>query len=395
MTVSPKKKRRFFSARVREKDSGIKRFTRNILLAVNIFIVLLLLIAYLSAYINPATIAFPALFGLAYPYIAAANIVMILIWILFRKWYAIISVLAIGAGFGYIHNFIRLTNHGAEVHHDLKLMSYNVRLFNIYEAGERDTYRKMLQLLRKENPGILCLQEYFVRGDPAAGERKLKEGLGGMLYTHTKLIKSGLTSRYGITTITRYPIIYRGDVMHPGSSSLTIFTDIVVGTDTFRIYNNHLQSFRLRRIEGNLLSEITGEEKGRSVDNITGIYRSLTQGFASRSLQVDRVKRHMESSPYPVIVAGDFNDTPVSYTYRRMRHGLKDAFVEAGYGAGFTYSGKYPPNRIDYILYNEEMECIDFDIVKVRYSDHYPIIAYFRRVDRKEASSGQHSRRKQ
>jgi len=68
-------------------------------------------LAYLSIYINPATIAFPALFGLAYPYIAAANLVMIVVWILFRKWYAIISVLALVAGLGYIHNFIRFTNH--------------------------------------------------------------------------------------------------------------------------------------------------------------------------------------------------------------------------------------------------------------------------------------------
>jgi endonuclease/exonuclease/phosphatase (EEP) superfamily protein YafD len=103
----------------------------------------------------------------------------------------------------------------------------------------------------------------------------------------------------------------------------------------------------------------------------------------------------MELSPYPVIVAGDFNDTPVSYTYRVMRRGLNDAFVEAGYGAGFTYRGKYPPNRIDYIIYGEGIECTDFDIVKVRYSDHYPVIAYFRRADRTEALTGQHSRRKQ
>jgi len=395
MTVSLKKKRRFFSARVRRKDSGLRRFTRNILLAVNIFLVLLLLTAYLSIYINPATIAFPALFGLAYPYIAAANIVMILIWILLRKWYVLISVVAMTAGLGYLHNFIRFTNHGTEVHHDLKLMSYNIRLFNFYEESEKDTHRKMLQLLRQEDPDILCLQEYFVRGDPAAGEMKLKEGLGGKLYTHIKLVKSGSASRFGIATITRYPIVYRGDVIHPGSSSLTIFTDIVVDNDTFRIYNNHLQSFRLRPMEGTLLNEIAGEENNRSMKNITGIFRSLTQGFASRALQADRVKRHMESSPYPVIVTGDFNDTPVSYTYHKMRRGLKDAFVEAGYGAGFTYSGKYPPNRIDYILYNEEIACNDFDIVKVRYSDHYPIIAYFRRVDQKAALSGQHSRRRQ
>lgn len=394
MTVLPGKKKRSSSARVRTKDNVLKRLSRRILLAVNIVLVVLLLLAYLSIYVNPATNAFPALFGLAYPYIAAANIVMVLIWILLFRWYyALISALALTIGFGYIHNFIRFTNHGSEEHHDLKLMSYNIRLFNFYEESETDTHRKMLQLLRKENPGILCLQEYFVKGDPVVGERKLKEALGGQLYTHFKLIKSGFASHYGITTVTRYPIYYRGDVIHPGSSSLTIFTDIIVDTDTFRIYNNHLQSFRLRRVEGTLLSELANEQQGRSMDNITGIYKSLTDGFASRALQVDRVRRHMETSPYPVIVAGDFNDTPVSYTYRTMRRGLKDAFVEAGYGAGFTYRGKYPPNRIDYILYNEEFHCNDFDIVKVRYSDHYPIIAYLRRIDRTEASSGQHSRR--
>ncbi len=395
MTVLPGKKKRFSSARARKKDSVLRRFSRNILLAINAVLVLLLLLAYISVYINPATLSFPALFGLAYPYIAAANIVMALVWIVLRKWYALISVIAIAAGFGYLHNFIRFTNHGSEEHHDLKLMSYNIRLFNFYEESEKDTHRKMLDLIKKEDPGILCLQEYFVMGDPAAGERKLKDALGGTLYTHFKLVKSGATSRYGIATLTRYPVVYRGDIIHPGSSSLTIFTDIVVDTDTFRVYNSHLQSFRLRRVEGNLLSEIAGEEQRHSMDNITGIYRSLMQGFASRALQVDRVKRHIETSPYPVIVTGDFNDTPISYTYRIMRRGLKDAFVEAGYGAGFTYKGKYPPNRIDYILYNEDIQCTDFDIVKARYSDHYPIIAYFRRVEQKEALTGQRSRRRQ
>jgi endonuclease/exonuclease/phosphatase family metal-dependent hydrolase len=353
-----------------------------------------LILAYLSIYINPSATAIPSLFGLAYPYIVAANIIMVLIWVIFRKWYALVSISLIAIGFGYLHNFIRFSNHGSEEHHDLKVMSYNIRLFNYYEDSQRDSYRKMLQLMRKEEPGIICLQEYFVKGSPWSGEKKLKEGLGGRVYTHFKLIKSGSSSHYGIATITRYPIIRRGDIVHPGSSSLTIFTDIVVDADTFRIYNNHLQSFRLRRVEGNLLTEITGEVQEGSMSNVKEIYKSLINGFASRSLQADRVKEHISTSPYPVIVAGDFNDTPVSYTYRKMRRGLKDAFVEAGYGAGFTYRGKYPPNRIDYILYNEEIECNDFDIVKARYSDHYPVIAYFRRADQKGALPGQHSHRK-
>jgi endonuclease/exonuclease/phosphatase family metal-dependent hydrolase len=394
MTVSPEKKKRSSSTRVRKKGKAIKRFSRNILLVVNIVLIAALLLAYVSVYINPSIVSFPALFGLAYPYIVAANIIMALVWVIFRKWLAMLSVFVIAFGFGYMHSFIRFRNHGNEIHHDLKVMSYNVRLFNMYEDAEKNSYWKMIQLMKKEDPGILCIQEYFVRGNPSTAGQKLHDGLGSSLQTHIKLVKSGASSYYGIVTLTRYPVINRGNIVHPGSSSLTIFTDIVVDTDTFRIYNNHLQSFRLRHIEGNLLSEIAGNDPGGSMDNIAGLYRSLSEGFESRSIQVDRVRRHIETSPYPVIVAGDFNDTPISYTYHRMRRGLKDAFVEAGYGAGFTYRGKYPPNRIDYILYNEEIDCNDFDIVKVRYSDHYPIIAYFRRIGQKEASTGQRSLRK-
>ena len=275
------------------------------------------------------------------------------------------------------------------------MLSYNVRLFNNYESDEKNTHSNVLQLLRRENPGIICLQEYYVRGDPAVGERKLKESMGGKRYTHFKLIKSGTVSRYGIATISRYPIIYRGDVIHPGSSSLTIFSDIVVDTDTFRVYNNHLQSFRLRRMERNLLSELAGEERGRSMDNISDIYKSLMQGFASRALQVDRVRRHMELSPTGDFVAGDFNDTPVSYTYRVMPPRIERCIcLRQVTGPGFTYRGKYPPNRIDYIIYGEGIECTDFDIVKVRYSDHYPVIAYFRRAERMAATEEKPSRRK-
>ncbi|MDP4224071.1 MAG: endonuclease/exonuclease/phosphatase family protein, partial [Bacteroidota bacterium] len=112
---------------------------------------------------------------------------------------------------------------------------------------------------------------------------------------------------------------------------------------------------------------------------IRSISSSLKRGFIARASQAEAVKVKIETSPYPVIVAGDFNDTPISYTYRTLGKGLNDAFVASGYGAGFTYKGNYPPNRIDYILYDNKLECRQFDIIKVRYSDHYPIIAYFRK----------------
>ena len=106
---------------------------------------------------------------------------------------------------------------------------------------------------------------------------------------------------------------------------------------------------------------------------------SLKKGFVKRALQAQVVKDHINRSPFPVIVVGDFNDTPVSYAYRKIRKGLNDSFVNSGYGAGFTYKGNYPPNRIDYILYDNSLINSYFEIIKVKYSDHYPIIAYFRK----------------
>jgi endonuclease/exonuclease/phosphatase family metal-dependent hydrolase len=106
---------------------------------------------------------------------------------------------------------------------------------------------------------------------------------------------------------------------------------------------------------------------------------SLKKGFVKRALQAQVVKNQINISPFPVIVAGDFNDTPVSYAYRKLRKGLNDSFVNSGYGAGFTYRGNYPPNRIDYILYDNALINSFFDIKRVKYSDHYPIVAYFRK----------------
>jgi endonuclease/exonuclease/phosphatase family metal-dependent hydrolase len=133
-------------------------------------------------------------------------------------------------------------------------------------------------------------------------------------------------------------------------------------------------------MERKFLDELTETSDDKeTLTEIKSISSSLRKGFIKRASQAKAVKARIDKSPYPVIVAGDFNDTPVSYSYRKIRKGLNDAFVSSGYGAGFTYKGNYPPNRIDYILFDDSFECRQFDISKVKYSDHYPIVAYFRK----------------
>ncbi len=338
-----------------------------------------LLLSYMAVHINPEDFALPAFFGLAYPYILLFNIILVITWIALLRFEAFISVVVIALGFTHLTNYIQLAREKGTKDDTFRVMSYNLRLFNYFENNGANSEKKVLEFIKSRQPDILCLQEFFINGNPSQRENAFRTALGGEYNTHIKIIGSGKNRYYGIVTYSKFPIAGRGEIIHPKSSSLSIFTDVVIEKDTFRIFNNHLQSFRLKNIERSFLEEMTNPDDKETLDEITKISRSLKRGFVRRAHQSLIVKAQIDHSPYPVIVAGDFNDTPVSYSYRKIRRGLNDSFVSSGYGAGFTYKGNYPPNRIDYVLYDNALESRYFEILKVKFSDHYPIIAYFRK----------------
>jgi len=358
----------------------LRKILYKILLAVNVAFAFSLLIAYLAVLISPDDFALPAFFGLAYPYLLLINIIFVIIWAMLLRFEALISVVVIAIGFNHISNYIQFTKPSGNKTNTFKVLSYNVRLFNYFENNHGVTSeKKVIEFIKAQKPDIICLQEFYVSGYPAVEEKFIIEALGGKYYSHMKLSGSGKNRYYGIITLSRFPIVTKGEIIHPGSSSLSIYTDVLIQKDTFRIYNNHLQSFRLKRMERSFIDELTASDDKETMKEVKGLSVSLKKGFVKRALQAEIVKAQINKSPFPVMVVGDFNDTPVSYAYRKIRSGLYDSFVNSGYGAGFTYKGNYPPNRIDYILYDNSLINSYFEILKVKYSDHYPIIAYFRK----------------
>lgn len=355
----------------------MRKLLYKILLVANILFALTLLLSYLAVHLSPEVFALPAFFGLAYPYLLLINIIFVITWAALLKYQALISVVVIAAGFTHLSNYIRFGKPTGNKEGAFKVMSYNLRLFNNFENKNTGSEKNILAFLKGQKPDILFLQEFYLIGNPEQKDMAIKAALGGKYYSHMKVIGSGKNRYYGIATYSKYPIIKKGDIIHPGSSSLSIYSDIVIKKDTFRVFNNHLQSFRLKRMERTFLEEITTPADGERRDEMKKLSVSLKRGFILRAHQAEALKLKVNQSPFPVIVAGDFNDTPVSYTYRKIRNGLNDSFVNSGYGAGFTYKGNYPPNRIDYILYDNALYCKYFEIIKVRYSDHYPVAAYF------------------
>lgn len=360
----------------------MRKILHKVFLAVNILFASALLISYLAVHINPEDFTFPAFFGLAYPYLLLINIVIAVIWAVNLRFEAFISVVVIAIGFTHLSNYIKFRKPRIDKEGTFMVMSYNIRLFNYFENQKNtDTEKKVLAYIKARQPDILCLQELFINGNATIKDEEFKNAFGGKYYSHIKLIGSGKNRYYGIATYTRFPIVRKGEIIHPGSSSLSIYSDILIQKDTFRVFNIHLQSFRLKRMERSFVEELIASEDKQTMNEIRSLSVRLKNGFVLRALQSQVVKDYINRSPYPVIVIGDFNDTPVSYSYRKIRKGLNDSFVKSGYGAGFTYRGNYPPNRIDYILYDNKLVSINFEITKVKYSDHYPIIAYLKKSD--------------
>jgi endonuclease/exonuclease/phosphatase family metal-dependent hydrolase len=357
----------------------LRKILYRILLAVNGIFAIALLLSYLAVVVSPVDFVWPAFLGLAYPYLLILNIIFVIIWAMLLRFEAFISLAVIFVGFIHFSNYIKLSRPSGDKTNTFKVLSYNVRLFNYFENNKGLTSEKRIfSFLKSQSPDIICLQDLFLVGKPTVEESMMIEYLGGKYYSHMKVTESGKNRYYGIVTFSKYPIIRRGEVVHPSSSSLTIYTDIVINKDTIRIYNNHLESFRLKRMERSFIEELSSSDK-KTMSEVKSLSVSLKKGFKKRAIQAQVVKEYINKSPYKVMVAGDFNDTPVSYVYRKIRKGLNDSFINSGYGAGFTYRGNYPPNRIDYILYDNKYVNSYFEIIKMKYSDHYPIVAYFKR----------------
>lgn len=334
-----------------------------------------LLLAYAAVHISPVHVALPAFFGLAYPYILLANIIFMVFWAANLKKEALLSLTVILLGLTHLNNFIRFGAGSDEVG-TVSLLTYNVRLFNQYE-GSGSSEKEVAAIIRGESPDIICLQEFYSSQKALSSVRDFASLLGGRYEVHYKSMPDRTSTFYGIVTLSSFPVINRGDIVHPLSSSLTIFTDIVISDDTIRVYNNHLQSFRLKKLDRTFIEDISSGPDNEFIREFRVLSGSLRQGFIERARQAEALHEHIKESPYPVVICGDFNDTPVSYSYRKIRKGLHDAFLVAGSGAGFTYRDKYPPNRIDYILFEDPMECTRFAIIREKLSDHYPVTANF------------------
>jgi endonuclease/exonuclease/phosphatase family metal-dependent hydrolase len=152
----------------------------------------------------------------------------------------------------------------------------------------------------------------------------------------------------------------------------TIRADIQTPEGPIRLYCVHLQSIDFRPIDYAYLNQVKEKIKPE-LKPTRRIFGKLKIAFIKRAEQANEIHTSIEESPIPVLVMGDFNDTPVSYSYNTILGKLKSSFQEKGSGLGRTYNGSFPNFQIDHILCDSNFQICDFGIIEKKLSDHFPV----------------------
>ncbi len=328
-------------------------FIQKLIYGINIIAVIALLLAYLSPYVNPNITWFFSFFGLGYPMLLVVNIAFVLFWLVTKARYAMLSIVVIAIGYNCIFRTIGF-NAPKKVEEGFSVMSYNIggTSHHFSAKNKKAKIAEFNSLIRKQSPDIVCLQER-------------KEFMIPILDNIFKGYKTYVDPEKKTCIYSKLPIIDHGIISFDTPYHSASWVDVDYKNNSYRIYGVHLSSNKVPNLVDNL-NEI--------IDESVYVLDKYSIHAVKRVEQLDIIMKHAESSPYPVLITGDFNDMPQSYTYRKISQAYCDAFIDHGNGIGKTQKTNLPGLRIDYAFGDKDIDILDHKILVADLSDHSPII---------------------
>lgn len=367
----------------------LRKVTKKFFIVADIAVVVIFLLVCCTGFLSPGKYWYVAVLGVVFPYIVLALLCFIFFWLFFKSRWVFLPLAAMIIGWPQVtrlfglhlfHSFTKEKPLAA-----LRVMQWNVSRFdqmNVKRSG--GNYRQLiLDYIKEMNPDVLCMEEFLESNNP----HEFPENIP--YFTHVLKYPCHFFARdhrrpdgvyeHGVIIFSKYPILdtlrirYAGPDLSKASESL-IHTDIDVNGQRIRVFATHLQSLRF---DGNYYEGIQTIAKAGNdaVDKSKGVLKKFKLAYDLRRGQAELVKKEMDDSPYPVILCGDFNDVPNSYTYATIRGDANDAFLACGFGIGRTFAWLSPTLRIDYVFTDKRLEPLQFNKAVLRYSDHYPLVA--------------------
>ncbi len=334
----------------------------KIIFAFNILLTVLTFIAYVLPFLAPRLFPLLSVLTLFLPLMLILNVLFFVYWLLQLKKQMILSALVFLIGITFVNKFYKFSAKNIpDEGKDFVVMSYNVRLFDLYNWLQKGSVSpEISNFIKNKNPDVLCLQEYSNNNT-----------VDFRIFKHNYVFVEGKKTKSGQGIYSKYPIVNEGKIDFPNSTNNAIFADIKRGKDTIRIYSIHLQSVKITPD----IHEIDKDINGITQDQSMKMFKRISTSFKEQQDQAEIIKKHKASCHYPVIICGDMNNSAFSYVYRNIKGNLTDAFEEAGKGFGKSYNFRYYPARIDYVFVDKKMQVKQFETFpEFINSDHFPLV---------------------
>ncbi|WP_333695944.1 endonuclease/exonuclease/phosphatase family protein [Flavobacterium sp.] len=335
----------------------------KIIFFLNIVLTVLTFVAYILPFLAPKLFPILSVLTLFLPLMLILNLLFFGYWLIQLKRQMLLSGLVLLLGITFITKFYKFSeNQLPKEEDDFSVMTYNVRLFNLYDwIPQTDVSQNIASFIKEQNPDILCLQEYSHKND-----------IDFRLYKYKYIFVEGKNTKLGQAIFSKYPIVNEGVIPFPNSTNNAVFADIKRGKDTLRVYSVHLQSIKITPD----VHEIDENIQGVSQNQSKRMFKRISTAFKTQQQQAEILKKHKLECSYPLLVCGDLNNSAYSFVYRSVKGDLQDGFEESGSGFGKTYNFKYYPARIDYVFADKKFTVKQFTTFsEFVNSDHYPIVS--------------------
>ena len=367
--------------------ASLRKITKRFFILLNIVVAFLFLITCCNAFLHPDKWWFISLLSFLFPLLLLGLLIFLFFWLFVSARWSLISLISLILGWSNIHAFFGMTltkkDFSKKQENAIRIMTWNVRRwdeFTTKKTGASGHRLHMLELIAEKQANILCFQEFYEPDDSAKSNiRYIRDKLQFPYYYFSRDNRNS-AKKYetGVIIFSKYPILrsarqtFTSDRGHNPES--LIEADVAVNGKRIRILTAHLQSVLFKTKDFRDV-EIVRNAQDSMLLASRSLARKLKIALGLRGYQADTVRRHLDESPYPVIICGDFNDVPNSYTYFHIKGNRQDAFIARNFGIGRTYIHISPTLRIDYILAAPDFKILQCARIVNPFSDHHPVIA--------------------
>lgn len=375
--------------------ASLRQFTKRLFILLNGICCILFLLCCCNSFLHPDSWWFISLLVFFFPLFLVLCLVFLIFWIFVSPRYLLLSLLTLAIGWRSIHAFFGFSvtpnDFSKKPENSIRVLTWNVRGFDEFvnkKTGSLGHRQLMMDHIAGQQADILCFQEFYEPADTAHSNIRYIEKvlhfpyhfLSGDFHSAKKKFMSG------VVIFSKFPIVHTEQAKYTNQDSLhaesVISADVNVNGSLIRVFTTHLQSVLFKTKDFRDVETIRNADDSM-LEASRSLAHKLSYALRLRGYQADTVRRNLDASPYPVIICGDFNDVPNSYTYFRIRGDRQDAFIAKSFGIGRTYIHIAPTLRIDYIMPGQEFSVLQSGKLVTPWSDHHAVMADLRLQDAK------------